>query len=161
MLTPPASGVKSFEDLFVWKKSRELINLIYSYTFSPRFAKDYGLTDQIRRASVSVMSNIAEGFERGGKDEFLYFLFIAKGSCAEVRSQLYVAFDQGYLNDRELKQGIELTKYISALLTKFINGLKNSKHKGLRFKKPKDREQEEFEEYVRSKLPPDHPLLKQ
>lgn len=132
----PASSVKSFEDLFVWQKSRELAKLVYSYASSSRFAKDYGLSDQIRRASVSVMSNIAEGFERGSKDEILYFLYIAKSSCAEVRSQLYVAFDQNYINSRQLKQGIELTKYVSALLTKFINSLKASKYKGLKFKKP-------------------------
>jgi four helix bundle protein len=90
-----------FEDLEVWKISRDLTREIYRVTSSERFARDFGLKDQIRKAAVSVMSNIAEGFERDGNREFCNFLSIGKGSAGEVRSQLYVAFDQGYLSQDE------------------------------------------------------------
>jgi four helix bundle protein len=153
------SSVKSFEDLFVWQKSRELVKLVYAYTRKSSFSRDYGLVDQIRRAAVSIMSNIAEGFERGGKEEILYFLYIAKASCGEVRAQLYVAFDQKYINDKELKDGIELAKYVSALISKFIESVKASKYKGLKFKKSEDKKQKELEELVRSYLPKDYPTL--
>ena len=89
---------KTFEDNDAWQRSRELTNLIYKVTAEGAFSKDYGLKDQIRRASVSIMSNIAEGFERSGTGEFAHFLATAKGSAGEVRSQLYVALDQGYIN---------------------------------------------------------------
>ena len=153
------SSAKSFEDLFVWQKSRELTKLIYAFARKPTFSRDYGLVDQIRRAAVSVMSNIAEGFERGGKEEILYFLYIAKASCGEVRAQLYTAFDQGYIGEKELKDGVELAKYVSALVFKFIDGLKVSKYKGLKFKKPVDEKQKELEELIRSALPKNHPSL--
>ncbi len=93
------SGVKCFEDLTAWQVARELTREIYAITGKAAFARDLGLRDQIRRAAVSVMSNIAEGFERAGAREFHQFLVVAKGSCAEVRSQLYVAFDTGYLDE--------------------------------------------------------------
>ena len=89
--------IERFEDLVAWQKAREMTRQIYNVTKQAEFSKDYGLRDQIRRASVSVMSNIAEGFERAGRAEFHQFLVVAKGSCAEVRSQLYVAFDVGYV----------------------------------------------------------------
>src|SRR6267143_950560 len=90
--------ISKFEDIESWKKARKLTNEIYQTTTSGDFVRDFGLKDQIRRASVSVLSNIAEGFERGGDKEFLQFLAIAKGSCGEVRAQLYIALDQGYLS---------------------------------------------------------------
>jgi four helix bundle protein len=90
--------VERFEDLIAWQKARTLTDLIYRVSGSGEFAKDWGLRDQMRRASVSIMSNLAEGFERGGRAEFRQFLVIAKGSCAEVRAQLYVALDAGYLS---------------------------------------------------------------
>ena len=76
---------RSFEQMDVWKEPRELVKLIYRLTDKREFRKDFGLADQIRRAAISVMSNIAEGFERGTNTEFIHFLFIAKGSCGEVR----------------------------------------------------------------------------
>ena len=81
------------EDLIAWQKARDLTQAIYQTTSVGSFAKDFGLRDQVRRAAVSVMSNLAEGFERGSRSEFHQFLSIAKSSCAELRSQLYVALD--------------------------------------------------------------------
>jgi len=88
--------IKTFEDIESWKKARALTNEIYKITGAGTFARDFGLKDQIRRASVSILSNIAEGFERGGDKEFSQFLAIAKGSCGEVRAQLYIALDQKF-----------------------------------------------------------------
>ena len=90
--------VERFEDLIAWQKARQMTRRVYDVTRDGRFARDFGLRDQIRRASVSVMSNIAEGFERGKRPEFHQFLSIAKGSCAEGRTQLYVALDAGYID---------------------------------------------------------------
>ena len=95
------SSVQRYEDLVAWQRARELTRLIYEATRQPLFARDFRLIDQIRAASVSIMSNLAEGFERGSSADFLRFVYFAKGSCAEVRSQLYVALDAGYLNDDE------------------------------------------------------------
>ena len=102
-----------FEKRIAWQKARELTKNIYSMTSTGDFAKDFGLRDQIRRAAVSIMSNIAEGYERGGRAEFHQFLVIAKGSCAEVRSQLYDAFDVKYLDTscfQQMKQDTEELK---------------------------------------------------
>lgn len=93
------TGIHRFEDIIAWQKARTLTKSIYEITQSGSFSKDYELKAQIRRAAVSTMSNIAEGYERGGAKEFKQFLSIAKASCAELRSQLYVAADIGYLQD--------------------------------------------------------------
>src|SRR5687768_7404381 len=87
-----------FEDLDAWKLARQLTREVYRVTSQDRFSRDFGLTNQIRNASVSIMSNIAEGFERDGNKEFCNFLSIGKGSAGEVRSQLYVALDQEYIS---------------------------------------------------------------
>ena len=89
--------IEKFEDFIAWQKARSLTREIYQITNLPAFSRDFGLKDQIRRSAVSVMSNIAEGFERGRASEFHQFLSIAKGSCAELRSQLYVALDADYI----------------------------------------------------------------
>jgi len=91
--------IKRFEDLIAWQKARNLTKKIYEVTRRGRFRNDYGLSGQIQRAAVSIMSNVAEGFERGGLGEFHQFLSTAKASCAELRSQLYVACDVGYLEE--------------------------------------------------------------
>ena len=112
--------IERFEDLIAWQKARELTKAIYKATDHGKFAKDFGLKDQIRRAAVSVMSNIAEGFDRRGGREFHQFLVIAKGSCAELRSQLYVALDAGYIDKPTFN-----TLYEQSLETgKVINGLR-------------------------------------
>ena len=114
--------VERFEDLIAWQKARVLTKNIYSATRSPAFARDFGLTNQIQRASVSIMSNLAEGFERKGTGEFHQFLCIAKASCAEVRSQLYVAFDVGYLVESEFQQLMEQSTEVGRI----IGGLRAS-----------------------------------
>ncbi len=90
--------VERFEDLIAWQKARELTREVYRVTRQGALAKDFGLTGQMQRASVSIMSNIAEGFDRGGRAQFHQFLSIAKASCAETRSLLYVALDAGYID---------------------------------------------------------------
>jgi four helix bundle protein len=90
--------IEKFEDLIAWQKARELTKNIYTLTNQRAFIKDFSLRNQIWRASVSIMSNIAEGFEGGERSEFHQFLVIAKGSCAELRSQLYVSLDVGYID---------------------------------------------------------------
>jgi len=126
--------IKKFEDLESWKKARQLTNTVYEATGTGGFSRDFGLKDQIRRASISILSNIAEGFERGGDKEFLQFLAVAKGSCGEVRSQLYIALDQGYLS-QDLFESLsnnaaEIGRLISGLM-KYLSqsGLKGSKYR--------------------------------
>jgi len=113
------SKIERFEDLIAWQKARKLTQLIYQVSRRGAFAKDFGLSGQIQRSAVSIMSNISEGFERGGRGEFHQFLSIAKASCAEVRSQLYVAFDVGYLNQDEfdhlLAQAEEVARIVGGL----------------------------------------------
>src|SRR3972149_2298810 len=91
----------SFEQLHIYQRPRELTNAVYGLTREPAFARDFGLVDQLRRAAVSIMSNIAEGFERGGTAEFIQFLYIAKGSSGEVRAQLQIAADQQYVSESD------------------------------------------------------------
>ncbi len=111
--------IKKFEELVAWQKARRLTSKIYKVTASGEFARDYGLKDQIRRASVSTMSNMAEGFERAGLTEFQRFLTISKGSCAELRTQLYIALDVGYLDrnsfDELMTDAIEVGQIIGGL----------------------------------------------
>lgn len=114
--------VQKFEDLVAWQKARLLTKRIYFLTASEVFSRDYGLKGQIQRAAVSVMSNIAEGFERSGLPEFHQFLVIAKGSCAEVRSQLYIALDIGYISEAEFDEASLLAEEVG----KIIGGLRSS-----------------------------------
>lgn len=115
-----ADKVTRFEDLIAWQKARELTREIYRVTDVAAFAKDFGLRDQIRRASVSVMSNLAEGFDRASRAEFHRFLVVVKASCAEVRSQLYVAFDVGYVP----KDGFDKLISMTDELSRVIGGLR-------------------------------------
>ena len=110
------SKIKRFEDLIAWQKARELTKEIYIITRQGEFARDYGLSGQIQRAAVSIMSNVAEGFERGGRGEFQQFLSIAKASCAELRSQLYVALDIGYLGQDKFEQLLEQGEEVGRIL---------------------------------------------
>ena len=134
--------VQRFEDLLCWKKSRELVRDIYK---ALNTCKDYGFKDQIQRASVSVMSNIAEGFESGTKQEFLNYLYIAKGSAGEVRAQLYAAYDIGYVHIETFKRLKGLAEECSRLVSSFTKTVKAGSLSGLqrKYEKPKD-EMEEF-----------------
>jgi four helix bundle protein len=125
--------IKHFEDLEIWKEARRLTKEIYRLTSGPKFSKDFGLRGQIQNAAVSIMSNIAEGFERGGNQEFSQFLYIAKGSCGEVRSQLYVAVDQGYISANESEELLNLFKRLSSMIGSLINYLKRSGMKGAKY----------------------------
>jgi four helix bundle protein len=124
-----------FEEKGAWQKSRELTREIYEITAAGRFGRDYGLRDQIRRASVSIMSNIAEGFERSGSGEFGQFLSTAKGSAGEVRSQLYVALDQEYLPQHAFDLLVNNATEISRMISGFMTYLRGSGIKGTKFKK--------------------------
>ena len=125
--------VKNFEDLEIWKDARALTREIYQLTRDSKFSKDFALRDQIRRAAVSIMSNIAEGFERGGNQEFVQFLYIAKASCGEVRSQLYVALDQGYATSNDSEKLLQLFRRLSGMISNLITYLRESDMKGEKF----------------------------
>jgi len=126
-------AVKNFEDLNVWKQARQLTQEVYRLTKTEKFRKDFGLRDQIRRATISVMSNIAEGFERGGNQEFVQFLYVAKASCGEVRSQLYVALDQGYATANDSEKLLQLFRRLSGMISNLITYLRESDMKGEKF----------------------------
>jgi four helix bundle protein len=113
------TGVRRFEHLIAWQKARVLTGKVYEVTQRERFRQDYGLARQIRSAAVSIMANIAEGFERSRRAELLQFLSIAKASCGEVRSHLYVALDAGYL-DRE---HFHLLKLSAEEVSRILSGL--------------------------------------
>src|SRR3989338_2785793 len=141
--------IQRFEDLLCWQKSRALTREVYKALSACR---DRGFTDQIQRASVSVMSNIAEGFESGTKQEFLNYLYIAKGSAGEVRAQLYAAQDIGYLNVEIFKYLKSLAEECSKLISSFIFKLKSGGQQGIQYKQEKSkaqREREEFDDYLR------------
>lgn len=118
------SSFKSFEEILAWQKAREMAKQIYLVSASSKFDKDFGLKDQIRRSSVSVMANIAEGYERRGDKEFVRFLNIAKGSLAEVKSHLFVSFDVGYIKEETLKGLILVIDEIGKMISGLINYLK-------------------------------------
>lgn len=118
--------VRTFEDLLVWQMAIDLAKRVYVLTASGLFSRDFGLKDQIRRAAVSIPTNIAEGFERASRKEYLFFLNVAKGSAGEVRSLLCIAFEVGYLpmeNYEELRQAV---RKLSSYLFNHTKAIKNS-----------------------------------
>lgn len=127
--------IERFEEIAAWKEGRELAKSVYAATRGRGFAGDFSLVDQMRRAVVSITSNIAEGFERGGDREFLQALSIAKGSCGEVRSQLYIALDQGYLSEKEFAALSRHALAVSRLLSGFMKYLQSSPLKSSKFKR--------------------------
>jgi four helix bundle protein len=121
--------IEKFEDIIAWQKALELSNLIYSVTNKDKFSKDYGLKDQIRRSSVSIVSNIAEGFERESNNQFIYFLVIAKGSAGELRAQIYIAKNQNYITQEEFELLNTKVTEVSKTLGGFVSYLKSQKNK--------------------------------
>ncbi|MFA6161787.1 MAG: four helix bundle protein [Patescibacteria group bacterium] len=151
------ASIRQFEDILAWQKSRILVREVYK-ALKP--CNDRGFTDQIQRASVSVLSNIAEGFESGTKPEFINYLYIAKGSAGEVRAQLYVALDVGYIKPEIFKLLNTLVVECSRLIASFIKGLKTSEFGGQQFKKEKtksEKDREEFEGYLQEQNRINHP----
>jgi four helix bundle protein len=126
--------IKKFEELESWKMARKLTNTVYEATGTGSFKLDFGLKDQIRRASISILSNIAEGFERGGDKEFLQFLAMAKGSCGEVRAQLYIAVDQGYLSQSLFEKLSNIADEIGRLISGLMKYLSKSELKGSKYR---------------------------
>ena len=116
----------SFEDLQVWKDSRILVKSIYQLTSDGKFSKDFGLREQIQRASVSIMNNIAEGFERNNNKEYIKFLGYSKGSAGEVRSMLYVATDLGYISQDSFNMHYQMAINIITQISNFIKYLRKS-----------------------------------
>jgi four helix bundle protein len=120
------SKVIRFDDLRVWKRARQMVGGIYDATSRGRFSRDFTLKDQIRRAAVSVPSNIAEGFSRRSNREFVQFLFIAKGSAAEIQSQLHIAKDLGYVSECEFDKLYSDIDTLSRQVSRFITYLKGA-----------------------------------
>lgn len=149
--------VKRFEELVCWQEGKRLVNLIYKLTRQKAFT-DFSLKDQIRRAVVSIISNIAEGFERGTREEFIYFLYIAKASCGEVRAQLYVALDQEFIGKKDFQEASQLAKRVSAMIYKLIESLKGSRFKGLRYKRVEKRDN--WKEFMKENYPEIYKQLK-
>lgn len=128
------STFKTFEEIEAWQKARLLVSEIYAMTNQGAFAKDYALRDQIRRAGISIMSNIAEGFGRDGAREFVQFLSIAKGSVNEVKAQFYVALDQGYISQRDFDSASVLIAEIAGQIGGLMRYLQQADIKGTKFK---------------------------
>jgi len=126
--------IKCFEDIISWQEARKLNLEVGKLIDSERFQRNYGLIGQIERSAGSIMDNIAEGFERGGNKEFVQFLYIAKASCGELRSQLYRALDRNYISRQEFEVLSEHAKKISGLIQKLNNYLQSSGFKGEKYK---------------------------
>jgi len=125
--------VGRFEELEIWQDARELCRLVYEITSIEPFSKDYRFKDQMRAATGSVMDNIAEGFGRGGNNEFISFLSISNGSCNEVRSQAYRAFDCNYIDEDVFNELLARTVKESKKITSFIQYLKRSERRGPKY----------------------------
>ena len=126
--------IEKFEDIIAWQKARLLTRDIYKCSREGAFARDYGLKDQIQRASVSTIANVAEGFERGGDKEFIQFLSNSKGSCGEVKSHLYVALDQAYITPAGFDQLYGQASEVARLLSGFMTYLRESNLRGSKYR---------------------------
>ena len=124
--------IKRFEEIKVWQEAKRLAVMVYAMTRQGTFVKDFGLRDQIQRAAVSVSSNIAEGFSRSGNREFVNFLWIAKGSVAEVQSQLHIAKEVGYVDDAHAHEIYECAEKCGVMIYKFIKSLQESNVSGVK-----------------------------
>jgi four helix bundle protein len=128
-----AEAAKRFEDLTVFQEARKLLQSVYAATREAPFSKDYALVNQVRRAAVSIMANIAEGFERNGNAEFIQFLYIAKGSCGEVRAELMAALDQKYIDAQSYDKLDDKARHVGSMLSNLISYLKKSGQKGAKY----------------------------
>ena len=126
-------NIERFEDLEIWQEARELCKLVYEVTSREPFSKDFKFRDQMRAAGGSIMDNIAEGFGRGGNKEFVNFLSISNGSCHEVRSQSYRAYDYNYIDEDTLNELLERTTKEAKRITSFIHYLKKSERRGPKY----------------------------
>jgi four helix bundle protein len=126
--------VTCFEDLEIWQEARELCKIVRNFTFREPFNHDFRFRDQMNAASGSIMDNIAEGFDRDGKKEFIQFLSISKGSCGETRSQSYRALDSGYIQQAELDLLLIRTQKLKIKIGNFMSYLKNSPLTGIKYK---------------------------
>ena len=120
------TAITRFEDIDAWKSSRQLTNMVYAISNQIGFNKDFGLRDQIRRAAVSVMSNVAEGFESRTDSQFINFLGMARASAGEVRAQLYIALDQKYITEEQFKETHIVAEKCSRQISKFITYLESN-----------------------------------
>jgi four helix bundle protein len=125
--------IKRFQEIKAWQKARELTRVVYDFSNRAPLNRDFALRDQMRRACISILSNIAEGFERSGSGEFRQFLSVAKGSAAELEAQLYVALDQKYISEAEFNELQQLSRETQSLLAGFMDYLKNSKIRGQKY----------------------------
>ncbi len=146
--------VRNFEDLAVFQKARSLVKDVYRLTRNGGFSRDSGLTDQIRRAAISVVSNIAEGFERGGNTELIQFLYIAKGSCGEVRAQLMIAHDEGYIDFAAHARLTGECRRLGAGLANLIAYLRESKYRGAKDPHRRKAVSPEFQALLDNFVPP-------
>ncbi len=126
--------IEKFEDIESWKIAREITKLVYEVSSIGNFSRDFALVNQIRRASISILSNIAEGFERSGNKEFLQFLAIAKDSCGEVRAQLYVALDQNYIDKKQFEEISSKLLETNRMISGLMKYLQQSDLRGSKFK---------------------------
>lgn len=122
------SKIEKFEDIEAWKKARELVKRVYRVCGVESYKNDYNLVDQTKRASVSIMANIAEGFGRRTNKEFINFLGMAHGSVAELQSSLYIAFDQGYISSEQFRTLYNIADEVSKMIQGFANYLKKSEN---------------------------------
>ncbi|MCK4525866.1 four helix bundle protein [candidate division WOR-3 bacterium] len=120
------SKIEKFEDIEAWKKAREIVEDIYGITNKGNFSQDFALKDQMRRAAISIPSNIAEGFSRRSNKEFIQFLFIAKGSASELQTQLYLALDRKYLTEEQFNDFYKDLEAIARQISRFITYLKDA-----------------------------------
>ena len=126
--------VTKIEDLLIWQEARVLVKGIFVLTNQERFSKEFALKDQIKRSAISVMSNIAEGFGRGGNKEFVQFLYIASGSLSELKTQLYISFDFNLLSEEDLNKFLADTFKLENMIKALIRKMKESEYTGTKYK---------------------------
>ena len=125
--------INKIEDLLIWQKSRQLVKQVFSLTSKESFTKEFFLKDQTKRSAISVMSNVAEGFGRGGNKEFVHFLYIANGSLNELKSQLYISVDFNLATEIHIEESLRLIIEMELMIKSLAKKLKESENKGAKF----------------------------